>query len=326
MIHSVKDVVRRALDAGGAFAVARRLTTAWPRILTYHQFTGPGETNIRGTAYGNLRQHLEHITRHYRPLRLRELSDILAASEQPPPRLVVITVDDGHASFLRWALPLLEEFQVPATLFVVSDLLESGIWLWTDKWEYLCIQTRASRVLGSASGRRATIDALKRMPAAERDRQLDELARRAGIRLPAVPPPPYLLLSAEDLRVLSRSRLIEIGSHSRTHATLATLDIAQSREEVSGSRHALERLLGIPITAFCYPNGLPGDYSAAHLAMVADAGYQCATAGHFGYVTAESNRFALPRVSGDEIDRSGFHMVCDGFEYLRRRSRGERCW
>jgi len=291
----------------------------------YHNFCGPTEARADCTPADTFRRQLRYIKQHYRPLRLQDLSRALAAGDAPPARSVVITIDDGYASFRRWAFPLLQEFRVPATLFVVSDLPDSGQWLWTDKFKCVRDSARGSAAF-SAEWSRATLAALKRLPPAERDRRLEELAQRAGAPIPADAPAPYALLSWAELKELAGSGLVDIGSHSRTHAILNTIDAERSWDEVYGSRQELERRLGVEVASFCYPNGLFPDYGPEHVEMVAKAGYGCASAAHFGCVTAASNRFALPRIGCVATDASMFRKYLDGFEYLQRRVSGARCW
>ena len=93
-----------------------------------------------------------------------------------------------------------------------------------------------------------------------------------------------------------------------------------------GSRQELQQRLGINVTSFCYPNGLFSDYRREHIEMVANAGYLCATAAHFGHVTGASELFALPRIGGDGRERVAFRKRLDGFEYLQQRVSRERCW
>jgi peptidoglycan/xylan/chitin deacetylase (PgdA/CDA1 family) len=321
----IKHGLRRVAAACGLFDTARRLSAHWPRILMYHHFCGPGESRTGCMPADRFRQQLEYITHHYQPLRLLELGQSLAADDPLPARSVVITVDDGYVSFRRWALPLLQEFQVPATLFVVSDLPDSGRWLWTDKFEYLC---NAAAGITALSGRRghATLSALKHLAPADRDQRLEDLAQQAGIRIPADAPAPYALLSWADLEELAGSALVDIGAHSRTHALLDSIPAERAWEEISGSRQELERRLGVEVATFCYPNGLFSDYRPEHLEMVAKAGFRCATAAHFGYVTADSDRFALPRIGSDASDPSMFRKHLDGFEYLQHRLINGRCW
>jgi hypothetical protein len=58
--------------------------------------------------------------------------------------------------------------------------------------------------------------------------------------------------------------------------------------------------------------------------MLARAGYSCAVASHFGYVTGESHRFALPRIGGVFHGMARFRQELDGLEYVWRRARRER--
>ncbi|HVM97685.1 MAG TPA: polysaccharide deacetylase family protein [Candidatus Acidoferrales bacterium] len=318
----------RLLDATGAFAFSRHVLPSWPRILMYHQFCRTGEELPDGTSADVFRQHLEHIARHYRPMRLQELAEAMAARRPIPPRSVALTVDDGHTGFLRYAVPLLEEFQIPATLFVVSDATgersEECGWLWTDRFMYTC-RMAGTPPFSSAAATEAALAALKHTPPAERERRLGELAQRADVEVPTTPPPPYDLLSWSELRKLSASPLFDIGSHTRTHATLCTVDDDQSWEEINGSRRELESRLDAPVTSFCYPNGSASDYRPQHAAMVAKAGYSCATATQFGCVRDHSDRFALPRIACHAGDIARFHKAVDGFELLQRRLRGEPC-
>jgi len=319
VMSRLKRGARWMADVGGAFAASRWLTRRLPRILMYHQFSAPGLALSGGTPVDLFRQQLAHITRRYEPIRLHDLSRAYVTGEPLPPRSVAITIDDGHASFLRWAFPVLQELGVPATLFVVSDLLEPGRWLWTDQLMYL---RAAIPTLASEAG----LTALKQLPPPERARRVEHMARQAGVTIPSIPPEPYALLSRPQIKEIARSGLIEIGSHTRTHATLSSIDGEQSWDEVAGSRTDLAGSLDVKIDAFCYPNGHPCDYRPQHVALAATAGYLCATAAHFGFVTAASDRFALPRIGCDGMDMTMFRKYVDGFEYLQRRVRGERCW
>jgi peptidoglycan/xylan/chitin deacetylase (PgdA/CDA1 family) len=320
MIDAIKRFTPAAAKYSGISALARRLTTQWPRILMYHNFSAevsgampaPGRTSAR-----IFRQQMIHLQRYYRPARLRELGRQLADGILPRAGSVAITVDDGHANFLACALPVLRELNIPATFFVLSELSNSSDWLWSDKWEYV-----RERTPGSSDGG-PSLSELKHLPAADRERCLDDFARRMGVRIPARPPEQYAVVSWEELRALGRSELVDIGSHSRTHRILSDTDDGEAWDEIDGSRRELERRLDVEIASFCFPNGLPGDYRAEQLEMVARAGYVCATASHFGYVTRASNRFALPRIGGVFGGMPRFRQDLDGLEYVWRRVRGE---
>jgi peptidoglycan/xylan/chitin deacetylase (PgdA/CDA1 family) len=100
-------------------------------ILCYHRFgSGPNKMMMSPLQF---EAQLQWLAREgYKVLRLSELQAFLAAREAPPPRSVLITVDDGYESFHRHAFPLLRKYGMPATLFVYSDIVGRGDGLnWT---------------------------------------------------------------------------------------------------------------------------------------------------------------------------------------------------
>ncbi len=85
----------------------------------------------------------------------------------------------------------------------------------------------------------------------------------------------------------------EIGSHSRTHANLRHLSLDQAREEIVGSKKALEDLFGMPVQHFSFPFG---SWNPALRDIVIEAGYTSASTMEFGVCDAATSRFELKRI------------------------------
>jgi peptidoglycan/xylan/chitin deacetylase (PgdA/CDA1 family) len=66
----------------------------------------------------------------------------------------------------------------------------------------------------------------------------------------------------------------ELAAHTINHLDLTTLDAAQLKEEVAGSRQILRREYGVPVANFCYP---AGRFDDTVIAAVKAAGYTGAT-------------------------------------------------
>lgn len=99
-------------------------------------------------------------------------------------------------------------------------------------------------------------------------------------------------LTAAQLRELNAAG-IEIGSHTVTHSDLPSLSIDRARRELVESRAVLERLLGGPVTSFCYPSGRS---SLAVRQAVRQAGYRSAVTVEPGLFRATEDAVAIPRV------------------------------
>jgi len=93
-------------------------------ILVYHRFdpTASGPTTITTRDFES---HLNYLAENgYRVIRLRELVDfLLGHAPAPPPRSVVMTVDDGHRSVYTEMLPLVQKARIPVTLFIYPSAI-----------------------------------------------------------------------------------------------------------------------------------------------------------------------------------------------------------
>lgn len=103
-------------------------------------------------------------------------------------------------------------------------------------------------------------------------------------------------LSAQEIRELAASGLVEFGVHTKNHPKLSQIEEAQAKEEIVGSKKELERILGAPVASFAYPYG---DYDANARQVAQEAGFSAAVTVKEGLVDAESDPFLLPRNSID---------------------------
>jgi peptidoglycan/xylan/chitin deacetylase (PgdA/CDA1 family) len=61
-------------------------------------------------------------------------------------------------------------------------------------------------------------------------------------------------LNPTQVRALDAAGM-DVGAHTRTHASLPALTVSAQHSEIDGSRRDLERLLGHPVYSFAYPYG-----------------------------------------------------------------------
>jgi peptidoglycan/xylan/chitin deacetylase (PgdA/CDA1 family) len=83
----------------------------------------------------------------------------------------------------------------------------------------------------------------------------------------------------------------ELAAHTIHHLDLTTLDQAQLKEEVAGSRAILRREYGVPVANFCYP---ACRFDDTVIAAVKAAGYAGATTEIPGYASSDAP-YELPR-------------------------------
>jgi len=329
-VATVEDLMKKAalrlMNALGVFTFARVASARRPRILMYHNFSRDGEVQNYDVPVSDLRRQLEYLKRHFRVLAFADLISQLGSGNSFQPNSVVLTIDDGRRNCYEYLYPLLQEFQMPATLFVISSFIDGVDWLWTDKVLWLSKQRGAAAEL--AAGRiNDFFCRINRLEPHLRDESILAIAIAMGVRIPTQPPPPYNACSWAEIREMSDSGLIEIGSHTVTHPILSSVGDEEAWYEMTASRHRIEQSLGKRVRFFCFPNGKAGDYKTRHLLQVKEAGYEAAVVSNFGLVQKMSNPYELPRIGiSGESDHLSFAKSLNGAEHYQSRIQKSLRW
>ena len=316
----------------GLYEVARLLTSGHPKILMYHRFSEHGGHEATGRE--SFRQQMEYVSRHYNPMTLEALCGYLESGKKPPRNTIVVTVDDGYRDFYDIAWPVLQEYSVPATLFATTGFISGDLWLWPDKiswlldnaphatpafqWKSLTIEENELCSDAQKIWKRL-IDFLLTVPDPEKHEIIASLAASWHLEFPEAAPNGYEACSWDELREMQQAG-IEIGGHTVTHPTLGQVDPRQAEREIKDCRRHIEFELGRPPCSFCYPNGMPDDFSSHLMKQVEEGGFRCAVAA-FSDSEGMKHRFALRRHSSGN-NWFQFRKSVSGVELIGHRLRG----
>lgn len=300
---SVKETILDTVELLGVNRLARDWTRRKLLGLCYHSIVssdglpGPEDdrTRIAVTAE-QFEEQLEEIARHWNPVSLSELRRIVQGESKLPDRAVCITFDDGFRNNATVALPLLQKFNMPASIFLTTDYIGTTGMIWpqeaverlvawprgyTDAPEPLLPPLPDGRRIALPDElfpkTRAAIELvaeIKRFPIHEREAFLETL--RAHTTLPEWAPwqrELYEFLNWEEVRALFHAG-IEIGAHTASHRNLVSLSPGELRTELAAPKERIERELGITCDAIAYPFGGILDISAFVVDTAQDAGYR----------------------------------------------------
>lgn len=281
MKEAFRALASRALVASGATRLGRRLGDRNGTFIFYgHRVRDDEEGFFRGLPPHWLHDQLAYLTRHYEMISLSTLVACIEEQRPPPPRSVVLTFDDGFRDNVELALPILEAFDVPATIFVVTGSLSDGRLPWSQRLGYAFQHTDEAVVqhellgsepiaLGSeAQRRRAYALAKKRLvssPRAEREAVIDGLEERLGVAAPG-----DRMMTWDQAREVVRAGH-EVGAHTVSHPLLARIAPAEARWEMERSLFDVRERLGIERPSFCFP---AGSTSRALQALARDLGFR----------------------------------------------------
>ena len=263
-----KAAIANLLLRARAFALFRYLNRAKLPVLMYHRFSQTEEYGK--TSRNTLEAHLKYLTRHYKVISLREAVARISDGGRMPEGAAVITVDDGYRDFYEVAFPLFKQFEVPATLYVVTDFIGGKCWIWTDVARFIVTRSEKDKIdlsigertikrnldgLESRLSAAAEVNSeLKKLPDDRKDEILTAIAGSMSVTVPTLPPTNYAPLDWEKARELQANG-IDIGSHTVSHPILTNVDSPRLAAEIQTSKAEIKDKLQKEEVHFCYPNG-----------------------------------------------------------------------
>ena len=338
---------------------ARRLRDRFrpaPLILLYHRVADlPSDPQLLSVTPEHFKEHLEILGNNAHPMALGEMVRALRDNKLPY-RAVAVTLDDGYADNLLNGKPLLERYDIPATVYVTSGYLDANREFLPDVLERLILQPNrlphelcltlegrthqweigdgthynsedeskrncAWHVLKTETPTprqqlyRSLCQLLYTLPVRDQRTALDALMVWAGAESGCRPT--HRALTPDEVRLLAKDGLVEVGSHTVEHPALSALSVTAQRDEIGRSKIRLEEILGHPVTSFAYPYGTRSDYTAETVKIVREAGYDHACSNFEGLVRQDTDPWQLPRYLVRDWDGEEFARrlkewrVCD---------------
>jgi peptidoglycan/xylan/chitin deacetylase (PgdA/CDA1 family) len=310
-----------------------RIAERYALIVSYH-YCHPADTWLRGTKSITPEQfdaQLRLLTQNFVCTTMGELMNPAA---DLPETVAVVTFDDGFKDVVEHALPLLQRWRVPATVYCCSaPLLERSVLnvhrvhllqakLGLEPFRQAFEQLIASRPPVAIEplthpGLRALYpyddEATRRfkrllnfdLPYAELDVVLKTLFERfIGDDAPIAE---RLYMSEADLRRCQDAGL-EIGVHGHSHRVLSRLGESEQRAELGTCADLLRRVCGLAEVHASYPYGIDGSWNEATRRVAASLGLASATT-KVCAITKPADlkgRWELPRYDvRDVFDASG---------------------
>ena len=310
----------RAARSLGGFALARRFTGNGVRILCYHGIwlgrdSFPGDAMFMRAE--TFRERLDIIRRLGYPV--VPLDTAVAALEgkcQVPRNALAITIDDGWYSTYAEMLPALRERGMPATLYVDSEHLRTGLPVPHVMARYLHqvagkpghepAVLALAEATDLSTGVRARLDAVEIMAD---ELGIDFQSYRAGRA--------FDYMTEHELAEAYGSGL-DVQLHTHTHS-LHDQSATRVAREIADNRQALAEMLDVApeqFRHFCYPSGVCSLEAAAELDRL---GLASSTTTEQRIARPGMQRQLLPRIlDGEQLSPIEFEAELSGFADLMR--------
>ncbi len=340
MIKGKRSLLGNFLYRSGLSHGMRSLGQKSLVIFNYHRIREqaslehhPFDEGVFGPTAKEFRDHMKWLKGHCDMISEQDLLDHVQGKINLPRSSVMITFDDGYRDNLEIALPILNEFNIPAIFFIPTQAIEEREVGWWDKIAYVLKKSEKKNFvlrdrpfdlqLGKKHAIRELQEWMRTHSAKSTVSLLKELSEACGVDLPTSFHCDSEIMTWDQIRE-AQKKGITIGSHTHSHRVLSTLTLAEQFEEFHVSKKILEAKLKTPVRSVAYPVGGHDDWHLETGEIAERCGYQLG----FSFQTGANrlhrvNRLEIARVPAEDT----IPMTCAAvsFPSVFARSRtGER--
>ncbi len=275
----------------------QKITGTRAVILCYHGVGSNGFPVYSDVPTRVFEAQICYLRDHYRIVSLDQLRHELREGGHGRPA-IVITFDDGYRNTYTNAFPVLRKYQIPATVYLTVDCIETGKITWYD-YIFVALQVHPAGLLdlrphipgtyqlGTPAARlSAGLQIMRHL------RTLPNSARQFAysILVDALPVDKCLIedqmMTWSEVKQM-QSAGIRFGSHTMTHPVVSRLQSSEMQYELGKSKSIIEQQIGDRVVDFSFPFGQSDDCGNNAAAL----------AGRFGYLSAVTS-IAGTNVSG----------------------------
>jgi sugar transferase (PEP-CTERM/EpsH1 system associated) len=306
-------------------------------ILTFHRVVTEDEKHQSLNkpmmlTEGQFDSLLKAISQYGRPISLNDAVEKVRKGDSFKPGTVAITFDDGYYDFYSRALPLLKEYDIPATMFLTTGVIgNQDEYLWWDEFDYysrLPADSVSRARDGATPDLERALQLIELLPADRTEKHeaaVREALNRVGIEdrncfiekiratVPKDQPRPQMMLTWDNVREISGS--IEIANHTVHHHLLDRIGPQSVREEITGASERIEQETGVQVRGMAYPAGV---YSGDVSDIARDCGIEYAVTTRFSNNSRKADLMSLDRKDagylfiGDQIEPSYYKVIVSG--------------
>ncbi len=249
-------------------------------------------------------QHIKYISKNYDVLKLGDEWQDKVKENQ---KYVVITFDDGYVDNYRFALPILEKYHVPATIFVSTDLIDTDEMYWWDELEKIFIVDKyigefmldgvSYKITDSKCGENVCIairNRIKNMAPSKRRECMRELRLALGLR--ELGTSTLRCMNTQELSRMAASPYVTIGGHTKSHLSMGSGHPKELlRSEIEESLSILAKKIGKKIDVFAYPFGGAEDRCDMADQILLECGIKKSLLVKDGNINVNDSMYNMPR-------------------------------
>lgn len=235
------------------------------RILVFHGIDLKGETkyNSRFISKSYFEEFIIYLKKNYNII---SLEDFYAEKFKKDTLNIAITFDDGYLNNYKYAIPILEKHQIPAS-FYITTIHDKSTFLWADYIDLVSYYTSKKEIFFNnknytknkknefSSHGESLKDTLKTLEYTVIEDIYNIFKDDWSIIKKNNLEDYWQLMTNKQIEVISKNKLFTIGAHADTHTSLTAINLNTAKREINLSKKKLENICNQPITEFAFPFG-----------------------------------------------------------------------
>ena len=286
-------------------------------ILLYHGVTSIKSKGIENSSNKHIHvdsfeREMAFIKKNYPILSMDEVISIYKKNKKIKGEYFAVTFDDGFKNNFTDAYPILLKYEVPATFYISTGMINSKKLFWVDKIE-CCINNSKKNKFDikiqnkyysfDLSNKFSKIKALteikklcKLLPKKNKDKVIKDLSSTLNITPSIKYGKNYETLTWANVRKMNKSKLITFGAHTIDHDILSYLKKNEMEYQVTESIKKLSSEISENVRHFSYPEGQQNHFNKDVIRFLKKKGIHCSPSAINGICSSKDNLFNLKRI------------------------------
>ena len=229
-------------------------------------------------------RQMKFLGNKYKPVSEKEIIDFIERGMLPE-YSVWVTFDDGYKDNYTNAYPILRKYKIPATFFVTTGFINKLAIPCEDYISKAINMTRLKEIKLALNGNEYKISLCGENDKRVARKRLWEIGGDRGIMTEKYFEP---LVTGFDVKIEEIADLFmaweeieemvengfSIRGHTCNHKILSSLTKDEIAKEISGSKHEIEKRLGITLSSFAYPGGKRNEYNSSCFQILEKCGFR----------------------------------------------------
>ena len=275
------------------------LVICYHRVMPNSFFNNRSPLNALAVSTVNFEKHIKFLSDYFNVVPLDEL---YTTKKQFP---IVITFDDGYLDNLTNALPILEKYNVPATIYITTNFPEgNGFMWWYSLWDYIKSVSSIDFTYDNQVFNFKTKNYHSKVLAFKKIRNyilsinsykifafINSLTKGSFRDFNSI------CLNWHQINRLNSHPLITIGAHTQSHPNLSSISSDDVYKELINCKRLIESKLNCSVDHFAYPYGTKRECQDREHLSSFEVGFKTSvTTYNKVFCRNKNSKFVIPRV------------------------------